>query len=42
VIDDHSLILSTLLQLLPQLDRPVSVYGAVDTDETYAMLADRA
>jgi DNA-binding NarL/FixJ family response regulator len=39
VVDDHPLILSALVSLLPQLDRPVSVWGAVDRDETYAMLA---
>ena len=39
VVDDHPLILSALSQLLPQLDRPVSVFGATDRDETYAMLA---
>ena len=39
IVDDHPLILSALSQLLPQLDRPVTVYGAADRDETYAMLA---
>ena len=39
VVDDHPLILSALIQLLPQLDRPVTIFGAVDRDETYAMLA---
>ena len=39
VVDDHPLILSALTQLLPQLDRPVTVFGAGDRDETYAMLA---
>ena len=39
VVDDHPLILSALSQLLPQIDRPVSVVGASDRDETYAMLA---
>lgn len=39
VVDDHPLILSALIQLLPQLDRPVTIFGAVDRDEAYAMLA---
>ena len=39
VVDDHPLVLSALAQLLPQLSRPVSVFGACDRDETYAMLA---
>ena len=39
VVDDHPLILSALAQLLPQLDRPVTVIGAGDRDETYAALA---
>jgi DNA-binding NarL/FixJ family response regulator len=32
IVDDHPLILSALCQLLPQLDRPVTVYGAADRD----------
>jgi DNA-binding NarL/FixJ family response regulator len=39
VVDDHPLILSALGQLLPQLDRPVTVLGAGNRDETYAILA---
>lgn len=39
VVDDHPLIVTALSQLLPQLDRPVTVYGAADRDQTYAMLA---
>jgi DNA-binding NarL/FixJ family response regulator len=39
VVDDHPLILSALSQLLPQLDRPVTVLGAADRDQTYAVLA---
>jgi DNA-binding NarL/FixJ family response regulator len=38
IVDDHPAILSALSQL-PQLDRPVTVYGAADRDETHAMLA---
>ena len=39
VVDDHPLVFSALSQLLPQLDRPLTVYGAADRDETYATLA---
>ncbi|HVE50790.1 MAG TPA: response regulator transcription factor [Casimicrobiaceae bacterium] len=39
VVDDHPLIVSALGQLLPQLGRPVTVVGAANRDETYAMLA---
>ncbi len=39
VVDDHPLIVSALTHLLPQLDRPVSVLGAADRDEAYALLA---
>jgi DNA-binding NarL/FixJ family response regulator len=39
VVDDHPLVLSALTHLLPAVDRPVTVLGAADRDETYAMLA---
>jgi len=39
VVDDHPLILAALAQLLPRGERPVTVIGAADRDETYAMLA---
>jgi DNA-binding NarL/FixJ family response regulator len=39
VVDDHPLVLTALTQLLPQLDRPVTVLGAADRDEAYAALA---
>jgi DNA-binding NarL/FixJ family response regulator len=39
VVDDHPLILSALVSLMPQLERPASLFGAVDRDEAYAMLA---
>jgi DNA-binding NarL/FixJ family response regulator len=39
VVDDHPLVLSALSQLLPQVGCPVSVLGAVDRDEAYALLA---
>jgi len=39
VVDDHPLILAALGQLLPHLDRPVTMLGASDRDETYALLA---
>jgi len=39
VVDDHPLILAALGQLLPRGERPLSVIGAGDRDEAYAMLA---
>jgi len=39
VVDDHPLILAALGQLLPRGERPLSVIGAADRDEAYAMLA---
>jgi DNA-binding NarL/FixJ family response regulator len=39
VVDDHPLILAALSQLLPRCERPLSVIGAADRDEAYAMLA---
>jgi DNA-binding NarL/FixJ family response regulator len=39
VVDDHPLILAALTQLLPRCERPVTVLGAADRDEAYAMLA---
>ena len=39
VVDDHPLVLTALAELLPQLARPVSVLGAADRDQAYAMLA---
>jgi DNA-binding NarL/FixJ family response regulator len=39
VVDDHPLILAALAQLLPRGDRSLSVIGAADRDEAYAMLA---
>jgi DNA-binding NarL/FixJ family response regulator len=39
VVDDHPLVLSAMAQLLLQVDRAVTMYGACDRDETYALLA---
>jgi DNA-binding NarL/FixJ family response regulator len=39
VVDDHPLVLSAISQLLIQLDRQVTMYGACDRDEAYALLA---
>ena len=39
VVDDHPLILAALAQLLPRGERLLSVIGAADRDEAYAMLA---
>lgn len=39
VVDDHPLILSALTQLVPLLERPVTMLGAADRDATYAQLA---
>jgi DNA-binding NarL/FixJ family response regulator len=39
VIDDHPLIQAALAQLLPRGERPITVIGAADRDEAYAMLA---
>jgi DNA-binding NarL/FixJ family response regulator len=39
VVDDHPLILSALAQLVPALERPVSLLTATDRDSTYALLA---
>lgn len=39
VVDDHPLILSALTQLVPALDRPVTMLGATDRDTAYAQLA---
>ena len=39
VVDDHPLIVAALTQLLPRLNRPLSVFSASDRDEAYAMLA---
>jgi DNA-binding NarL/FixJ family response regulator len=39
VVDDHPLVMSALGQLLPQLGRSVTMLGAGDRDEAYAMLA---
>ena len=39
VVDDHPLILAALGQLLPRGERSLSVIGAADRDEAYAMLA---
>src|SRR5688572_3798369 len=39
VVDDHPLVLSAMTQLLGHVDRPLTIYGAADRDETYALLA---
>ena len=39
VVDDHPLVLSAMAQLLGHIDRPLTMYGASDRDETYALLA---
>jgi DNA-binding NarL/FixJ family response regulator len=39
VVDDHPLIQAALAQLLPRGERPITVIGAADRDEAYAMLA---
>ncbi|HVF63815.1 MAG TPA: response regulator transcription factor [Casimicrobiaceae bacterium] len=39
VVDDHPLVVSALSQLLPEMNHPVTVYGASTRDETYALLA---
>lgn len=39
VVDDHPLVLAAMAQLLLQLERPITMYGASDRDEAYALLA---
>jgi len=39
VVDDHPLIQAALAQLLPRGERPITVLGAADREEAYAMLA---
>lgn len=39
VVDDHPLILAALTQLAPMIGRPVTIFGALDRDAAYALLA---
>jgi len=39
VVDDHPLVLSAMAQLIGQIERPLTMYGASDRDEAYALIA---